>query len=121
MDPHRIYKAAGVLESLQAPPTRSGALVHFLLTEDESGLLQSTMFENVFRESGHVLYETGAYLLRGRVEQDVQRGFSFVVERVSDLREALAGRGIRGTAASPTRGATAGSLARARKRGRRAG
>ena len=114
-------RAAGVLESLQAPPTRSGALVHFLLTEDESGLLQSTIFENVYHRHGHVLYETGAYLLEGRVEQDPRRGFSFVVQRVSDLRRALTGRGTRGTATPPTQNATAGSLPRARKRGRRAG
>ena len=44
--------AAGVLETLQAPPTRSGALVHFLLTEDPSGLLQSTIFENTYRSMG---------------------------------------------------------------------
>lgn len=62
-------RAAGLLECLQAPPTRSGALVYFLLTEDESGLLQSTTFERLFRESGHILYQTSAYLLDGRVEQ----------------------------------------------------
>ena len=83
-------RAAGVLESLQAPPTRSGALVHFLLTEDASGLLQSTIFERSYRESGHILYETSAYLLDGRVEQDARRGFSFVVHRIRSLDRALA-------------------------------
>ena len=82
-------RAAGFLECLQAPPTRSGALVHFLLTEDESGLLQSTLFERCYRRFGHVLYETGAYLLEGRVERDERRGFSFLVERVGDLGAAL--------------------------------
>lgn len=82
--------AAGVPECLQAPPTRSGALVHFLLTEDESGLLQSTVFEGCYRRSGHVLYETDAYLLDGRVEQDERRGFSFLVGRISPLGEAVA-------------------------------
>jgi DNA polymerase III alpha subunit len=72
-------RAAGVLESLQAPPTRSGALVHFLLTEDESGLLQSTVFEKLYRESGGLLYQAGAFLLDGKVEQEPRRGFSFVV------------------------------------------
>ena len=84
-------RAAGFLETLQAPPTRSGALVHFLLTEDESGLLQSTIFEHIYRESGHILYETTAYVLDGRVEQDSRRGFSFVVRRIQDLNTALEG------------------------------
>ncbi len=63
--------------------------MHFLLTEDESGLLQSTIFERLFRESGHILYQTSAYLLEGRVEQDPRRGFSFVVQRIEDLSTAL--------------------------------
>ncbi len=82
-------RAAGVLECLQAPPTRSGALVHFLLTEDESGLLQSTLFEGCYRRYGHILYETGAYLLEGRVEQDARRGFSFVLQRIFPLSRVL--------------------------------
>ncbi len=82
-------RAAGVLECLQAPPTRSGALVHFLLTEDESGLLQSTIFERCYRRHGHVLYRTGAYLLEGRVEQGERRGFSFLVEWIAPLGEAV--------------------------------
>ena len=53
------------------------------------GLLQSTVFERLFRESGHILYETSAYLLDGRVEQDPRRGFSFVVQRIDDLNTAL--------------------------------
>ncbi|WP_166180752.1 DNA polymerase III subunit alpha [Rubrobacter tropicus] len=95
-------RAAGVLETLQAPPTRSGALVHFLLTEDASGLLQSTIFERSYHRFGHVLYETSAYLLEGRVEQDERRGFCFIVERLADLDAVLRGeagreqrRGIR--------------------------
>lgn len=63
--------------------------MHFLLTEDESGLLQSTIFERCYRRFGHVLYETGAYLLEGRVEQDERRGFSFLVERVAPLVGAI--------------------------------
>ena len=99
-------RAAGVLETLQAPPTRSGALVHFLLTEDASGLLQSTVFERLYRRSGHVLYETDAYLLEGRVEHDPRRGFSFVVQRIGALDEAL-DRASQKAAARRTRHMTA--------------
>lgn len=63
--------------------------MHFLLTEDESGLFQSTIFERLYRESGHILYQTRAHLLDGRVEQDPRRGFSLVVDRIEDLNEAL--------------------------------
>lgn len=63
--------------------------MHFLLTEDESGLLQSTVFEHCYRRFGHVLYETDAYLLEERVERDEDRGFSFLVERVAPLAGAI--------------------------------
>ncbi len=93
--------AAGVLETLQAPPTRSGALVHFLLTEDPSGLLQSTIFEDTYRRWGHVLYESEAYLLHGRVEQDERHGFSFLVKRIQDLGALLAGKETLSAVISP--------------------
>ncbi|MGB3633597.1 MAG: DNA polymerase III subunit alpha [Rubrobacteraceae bacterium] len=109
--------AAGVLETLQAPPTRSGALVHFLLTEDSSGLLQSTIFEETYRRWGHVLYESGAYVLYGRVEHDQGRGFSFLVERIEALSRVLADKGL--AAAPPVPASSA--FARTGKRGRKAG
>lgn len=88
--PHRTRaRTAGLLETLQRPPTKSGAVVHFLLIEDESGVLQATIFENLSRDSWCVLYETSAYLLEGRVEQSPRRGFSFIVEHIKDLGEAL--------------------------------
>ncbi len=43
----------------------------------------------LYRESGNLLYQTGAFLLDGRVEQHPRRGFSFVVERMSDLAGVL--------------------------------
>ncbi|MGF1473138.1 MAG: hypothetical protein ACFB50_15550, partial [Rubrobacteraceae bacterium] len=117
--------AAGVLECLQAPPTRSGALVHFLLTEDPSGLLQSTIFEHTYRRYGHVLYESAAYLLNGRVEQDRRRGFSFVVEYVEDLGSLLPGRRNGKVASAPpavsARGAVGQPHERKRRGGQRAG
>ncbi len=36
-----------------------------------------------------MLYQTGVFLLDGRVEQDPRRVFSFVVDRIADLAAAL--------------------------------
>jgi error-prone DNA polymerase len=83
-------RAAGIPEILQRPPTRSGRPVWFPLIEDESGLLQATVFEGTYRRYGHVLHHESAYLLEGRVEQDHRRGFSYLVERIMPLRTALA-------------------------------
>ncbi|HSK99523.1 MAG TPA: DNA polymerase III subunit alpha [Rubrobacteraceae bacterium] len=107
-------RAAGLFECLQCPPTRSGRPVWFLLVEDEGGLLQATVFERVYDRYGDLLHHRGAFLLDGRVEQDRRRGFSFLIERAYDLREALvASDGI------PTPRAVPGSFLRAGRRGRR--
>ena len=108
-------RAAGLLECLQCPPTKSGTPVWFLLVEDEWGLLQATIFRNVYQRFGHLLHQRGAFLLEGRVENTPEKGFSFLVERVEDLREVLSGARV------PTSKAESGAFLRAGRRGRRAG
>ncbi|MDQ3922521.1 MAG: DNA polymerase III subunit alpha [Actinomycetota bacterium] len=119
--PHGLRaRGAGLLEELQRPPTRSGRTVYFLLVEDEAGLLQATIFEGVYKRYGHVLHQSGAFLLEGRVEQDYRRGFSFVVERIGDLWEVLAGA-TEARVPEPRRTASSSTFVRAKRRGRRVG
>lgn len=110
-------RSAGLLESLQRPPTKSGRPVYFLLVEDEWGLLQATIFERVYARYGHLLHREGAFLLEGIVEQDIRRGFSFLVHRIGSLREALAGS----TMPTPRVASASGAFLRAGRRSRRAG
>jgi error-prone DNA polymerase len=111
-------RAAGLLEELQRPPTRSGRPVYFLLIEDEAGLLQATIFEGVYKRCGRVLHQRGAFLLEGKVEQDWRRGFSFLVERISDLQEVLANEA---RAPEPRALASSGAFVQAKRRRKRAG
>jgi DNA polymerase III alpha subunit len=110
-------RAAGLLECLQSPPTKSGTPVWFLLIEDEWGLLQATIFRSVYERYGDLLHRRGAFLLEGRVENTPERGFSFLVERIDDLRETLADPKIPNL--KPV--SASGSFLRAGRRGRRAG
>lgn len=110
-------RAAGLVECLQCPPTKSGHPVWFLVIEDEGGLLQATIFERVYEEFGWLLHHRGAVLVEGTVEQDRRRGFSFLVRRIDDLRGALDGAVIPTARATPSSGA----FLRAGRRGRRAG
>ena len=101
--PHgRRVRAAGILESLQSPPTKSGKPIWFLQIEDEHGLLQATIFNDVYQRWGAVIHQTGAYLLEGRVEQDRRRGFSFLVERIQSLGDLLAAKEVPLAKAAPT-------------------
>lgn len=118
--PHRKrVKVAGLLETLQRPPTKSGAIVHFLLLEDESGVLQATIFEDVYRRYGHVLHQSGAYLLDGVVEHDRRREVSFLVSAIRNPDDVLDGE--RASASPEVGAAGSGAFIRARRRGRRAG
>ena len=111
-------RAAGLLESLQRPPTKSGRPVYFLLIEDEWGLLQATIFERVYARYGHLLHREGMFLLEGVVEQDIQRGFSFLVHRIEGLGGGiLAGTGV----PTPRTTSFSGAFLRAGRRSRRAG
>lgn len=86
----------------------------FLLVEDEFGLLQATIFERIYERYGWLLHHRGAFPLEGTVEQSTAKGFSFVVRRVGDLRDALAAE----RPSSPRTSSSSGAFPRA---GRRAG
>ena len=109
--------AAGLLECLQCPPTKSGRPVWFLLIEDEQGLLQATIFRDVYERYGDLLHHRGAFLLEGRAENTPEKGFSFLVERIRDLREVLSGARM----PTPKAVSAPGAFLRAGRRGRRAG
>ena len=99
--------------------------MYFLMVEDESGLLQTTIFRPVYERFGHILHQKRAYLLEGRVGQDGRRGFSFLVEKVEDLGALLAGKEVPSAAPVPASGAfvKAGGRSRggSRQGNRRAG
>lgn len=80
-------------------------------------LLQATIFERVYARYGHLLHREGAFLLEGMVEQDIRRGFSFLVHRIGSLRNVLAGTGV----PAPRAAASSGAFLRAGRRNRRAG
>ncbi|WP_166395066.1 DNA polymerase III subunit alpha [Rubrobacter marinus] len=109
-------RAAGLIECLQSPPTKSGHPVYFLVIEDEAGLLQTTIFRSVYERFGHLLHREGAFLLDGRVERTDARGFAFLVQRIGSLREAL-----KGSIPSPRVSPSPGAFLRAGRRGRRTG
>ncbi len=110
-------RAAGLIESLQCPPTKSGRPVWFLLIEDEWGLLQATIFRSVYERYGDLLHHRGAFLLEGRVENTPKKGFSFVVRSVRDLREVLTGARV----PVPRVVSAPGAFLRVGRRGKRAG
>lgn len=79
----RKVTAAGLVIRPHRPPTRSGRTVVFLSLEDETGLIDATIFEDVYRKYAPVIFANAALLIRGRLERN--HGLAIVADRVQPL------------------------------------
>ncbi len=67
----RRVRVAGILIAAKSTTVqRSGEPMKFLSLEDETDLIEVTLFPRVYRRWGHVLLTRGPYLVTGRVEDD---------------------------------------------------
>jgi len=60
-------KAAGLVVRPHRPPTRSGRIVVFLSLEDETGLLDVTVFEDVYQAYGRLIFTEPVLLMEGYI------------------------------------------------------
>ena len=63
-------KVAGLLVRPHRPPTKSGKTVVFMSLEDESGIIDVTVFERVYSQYGHLIFNPTSPVLGvlGRVD-----------------------------------------------------
>ncbi|MGE5553063.1 MAG: DNA polymerase III subunit alpha [Betaproteobacteria bacterium] len=61
--------AAGLVIRPHRPPVRSGRIVVFFSLEDEFGLTDVTVFEDVYQRCGKVIFTIPALVVKGRVEK----------------------------------------------------
>ena len=87
----RRIRLAGVLERAQMPWIRSGHRTLFLTLEDESGLAEVVVFNDVYLKYGRVLKEAVYLLIEGELQNNDERGLAVVATRIVDL-EAVLGR-----------------------------
>ncbi len=77
-------KAAGIVICPHRPPTRSGKTVIFLALEDETGLIDVTIFEDVYHRYGGQIFSSGLLLVEGKVQRS--HGLSITAETIHPLR-----------------------------------
>ncbi len=85
--PGRGIQVAGLLAATRRAPTKSGGTMGFLTLEDETGLLETTLFPKVFRQFGKRITSLGPYLAEGSLEER-WRAFSMnirTLERLENL------------------------------------
>jgi error-prone DNA polymerase len=87
----RRIRLAGVLERAQMPWIRSGHRTLFLTLEDETGLAEVVVFNDVYLRYGRVLKEAIYLLIEGELQNNDERGLAVVAQRIVDL-EAVLGR-----------------------------
>lgn len=79
-------RCAGVVIRPHRPPTRSGRTVVFFSLEDETGMIDVTVFEDVYQRDGHLIFQDPRPPLAvfGRVERR-GRGVSITAFRIKEL------------------------------------
>jgi error-prone DNA polymerase len=85
----RRIRVAGVLERAQMPWIRSGHRTLFLTLEDETGLAEVVVFNDVYLRYGRVLKEAVYLLVEGELQNNDERGLAIVAARIVDLEAAL--------------------------------
>ncbi|MGE5507213.1 MAG: DNA polymerase III subunit alpha [Chitinophagales bacterium] len=82
--PGQVVSAGGLVIRPHRPPVRSGRIVVFLSLEDEGGLTDVTVFEDVYQRCGKAIFTCPALVVKGKIDR---RGnaVSVVAEEISPL------------------------------------
>lgn len=85
-----VVTAAGTLLRPHRPPTRSGRIVVFLSLEDECGIIDVTVFENIYQLYGHLIFRRPScpLVITGKVKRE-GRNLSITASKIEALAEYL--------------------------------
>ena len=66
----RHVLAAGMLTTAKPVHTKADEPMEFATFDDGHGLIEAVLFPGIFRERGHVLFDQGPFIFRGKVEEE---------------------------------------------------
>ena len=66
----RHILAAGMLTAAKPVHAKSDEPMEFATFDDGHGLIETVLFPDTFRERGHVLFDQGPFIFRGKVEEE---------------------------------------------------
>ena len=66
----RHILAAGMLTAAKPVHTVSDEPMEFATFDDGDGLIETVLFPGIYRERGHVLFDQGPFIFRGKVEEE---------------------------------------------------
>jgi len=79
-------RVAGIVISRQRPPIRSGHTVIFITMEDETGLLDVTVFERAYEKWGKEIFSSSALIVDGVLQKRGRYGTVILGERLRGFR-----------------------------------
>ena len=62
--------AAGMLTTAKPVHTAHEEPMEFATFDDGYGLIETVLFPGIYRERGHVLFDQGPFIFRGKVEEE---------------------------------------------------
>ena len=66
----RHVLAAGMLTTAKPVHTSNDEPMEFVTFDDGEGLIEAVLFPQVYRRRGHILFDQGPFLFRGKVEEE---------------------------------------------------
>jgi DNA-directed DNA polymerase III PolC len=66
----RTIVAAGMLTTAKPVHTKAEEPMEFVTFDDGHGLIEGVLFPDLYRERGHVLFDQGPFIFRGKVEEE---------------------------------------------------
>ncbi|HEV7366498.1 MAG TPA: DNA polymerase III subunit alpha [Gemmatimonadales bacterium] len=66
----RHVLAAGMLTTAKPVHTKADEPMEFVTFDDGHGLIEAVLFPKIYRERGHVLFDQGPFIFRGKVEEE---------------------------------------------------
>jgi len=66
----RHVLAAGMLTTAKPVHAKTEEPMEFATFDDGHGLIETVLFPHIFRERGHVLFDQGPFIFRGKVEAE---------------------------------------------------
>jgi DNA polymerase III alpha subunit len=66
----RTVLCAGMLTTAKPVHTAKDEPMEFATFDDGAGLIETVLFPKIFHDRGHVLFDQGPFIFRGKVEEE---------------------------------------------------
>jgi len=81
----KTVKIAGSVIRYQAPPTRTGSRVVYVIMEDGTGVADVTVFSDIQERCGEVLFREGWLIVKGKIQRRGPKALTIIADDLSAM------------------------------------